>query len=318
MFFTDEDAALLAADRAQLRAGAGQLPALRGRQRARSKIKPDGFRHLDRVIDLCARHGIYTVIDLHAAPGGQNHHWHCDNPTHVPLLWVHRALPGPGGATSGSTSPTTTGATPAWPATTCSTSPPTSRGPSSGRCTSGWSPRSARSTPTTSCSWTATRTRPSSTSSASRAGQHRLRLPRLRRGRAWAAAGPTPGSPTGRWFDAEALERKFLAALGVLAAHRHAGLGRRVRPHLHRRSRARRAAPPDPGRPAGDLPPPRGELVDLDLQGPRAAGPGHGAARVALPAPGSASSWPRRPGSPPTAGAATGSAWPRSPARSRT
>jgi endoglucanase len=52
-------------------------------------IKEDGFRHLDRVIDLCADAGLYTIIDLHAAPGAQNHHWHSDNVTHVPLFWQH-------------------------------------------------------------------------------------------------------------------------------------------------------------------------------------------------------------------------------------
>jgi len=89
VFFTDEDAALLA--------GTGlncvRVPVNYHHfedDSAPLTIKPDGFRHLDRVIDLCARHGIYTVIDLHAAPGGQNHHWHSDNPTHVPLFWVHR------------------------------------------------------------------------------------------------------------------------------------------------------------------------------------------------------------------------------------
>jgi endoglucanase len=54
------------------------------------EIKEEGFRHLDRVIDECGRHGIYTVIDLHALPGAQNHHWHSDNPTHVPAFWTHR------------------------------------------------------------------------------------------------------------------------------------------------------------------------------------------------------------------------------------
>jgi endoglucanase len=54
------------------------------------EIKESGFRHLDRVIDECGRHGIYTVIDLHALPGAQNHHWHSDNPTHVPSFWTHR------------------------------------------------------------------------------------------------------------------------------------------------------------------------------------------------------------------------------------
>jgi endoglucanase len=54
------------------------------------EIKPDGFRHLDRVIDACGRNGIYTVIDLHALPGSQNHHWHSDNPAHLPGFWTHR------------------------------------------------------------------------------------------------------------------------------------------------------------------------------------------------------------------------------------
>lgn len=34
-------------------------------------IKESGFKHLDRVIDACARNGVYTIIDLHAAPGGE-------------------------------------------------------------------------------------------------------------------------------------------------------------------------------------------------------------------------------------------------------
>jgi endoglucanase len=53
------------------------------------QVIQDGFRHLDRVIDLCAARGIYTVIDLHAVPGYQNHHWHSDNPTHLPTFWDH-------------------------------------------------------------------------------------------------------------------------------------------------------------------------------------------------------------------------------------
>jgi endoglucanase len=53
-------------------------------------VEEEGFRHLDRVIDLCARHGIYTIVDLHALPGYQNQHWHSDNPTHKALLWRHR------------------------------------------------------------------------------------------------------------------------------------------------------------------------------------------------------------------------------------
>ncbi|MEJ2545798.1 MAG: glycoside hydrolase family 5 protein, partial [Calditrichaceae bacterium] len=53
-------------------------------------IKEDAFVHLDRVIDLCAKHQIYTIIDLHALPGSQNQHWHSDNPTHRALFWKHK------------------------------------------------------------------------------------------------------------------------------------------------------------------------------------------------------------------------------------
>jgi len=45
---------------------------------------------LDRVVDICARHGIYTILDLHTAPGGQNGGWHCDAGTHSANFWVHK------------------------------------------------------------------------------------------------------------------------------------------------------------------------------------------------------------------------------------
>lgn len=35
-------------------------------------LKPEGFKWLDRVVDICAKEGIYTIIDLHAVAGGQN------------------------------------------------------------------------------------------------------------------------------------------------------------------------------------------------------------------------------------------------------
>ena len=54
------------------------------------EIKQEGFRHLDRVIDACARQGVYSIIDLHTAPGWQNQRWHSDNPTHTALFWQHR------------------------------------------------------------------------------------------------------------------------------------------------------------------------------------------------------------------------------------
>ena len=53
-------------------------------------IKEEGFEYLDRVIELCAKYQIYTIIDLHALPGAQNQHWHSDNPTHQAYFWVHK------------------------------------------------------------------------------------------------------------------------------------------------------------------------------------------------------------------------------------
>ena len=53
-------------------------------------IKEGAFEYLDRIIELCAKYQIYTIIDLHALPGFQNQHWHSDNPTHVALFWKHK------------------------------------------------------------------------------------------------------------------------------------------------------------------------------------------------------------------------------------
>ena len=52
-------------------------------------LKQDGFRHLDEAISMSAAHGVTTLIDLHAVPGAQNHHWHSDNPTHRAQFWEH-------------------------------------------------------------------------------------------------------------------------------------------------------------------------------------------------------------------------------------
>lgn len=54
------------------------------------ELKPEGFRWLDRVVELCAKNGIYTILDMHALPGHQNQHWHSDNPTHQTSFWQHR------------------------------------------------------------------------------------------------------------------------------------------------------------------------------------------------------------------------------------
>ena len=44
-------------------------------------IRESGLKHLDRVIKICAENEIYTILDLHAAPGYQNQDWHSDNPS---------------------------------------------------------------------------------------------------------------------------------------------------------------------------------------------------------------------------------------------
>lgn len=53
-------------------------------------LKEEGFKHLDRVVNICAQHGIYTILDLHAAPGGQNTDWHSDHGGHIANFWKHR------------------------------------------------------------------------------------------------------------------------------------------------------------------------------------------------------------------------------------
>ncbi|MEV0201412.1 cellulase family glycosylhydrolase [Nonomuraea sp. NPDC050691] len=88
-FFTEDDAALLAG----LGMNCVRIPV--NYRHFESDDRPfeiveDGFRHLDRVIDLLGAHGVYSVIDLHALPGSQNQHWHSDNPTHIAAFWRHR------------------------------------------------------------------------------------------------------------------------------------------------------------------------------------------------------------------------------------
>ncbi len=50
-------------------------------------IKEEGFSSLERVIKICEKNGIYLILDLHTAPGGQNPDWHSDNLTGEALFW---------------------------------------------------------------------------------------------------------------------------------------------------------------------------------------------------------------------------------------
>jgi aryl-phospho-beta-D-glucosidase BglC (GH1 family) len=55
-----------------------------------SVIKVSGFKLLDRIVNLCAEQGLYTTLDLHTAPGGQNQAWHCDAGIHKALFWDYK------------------------------------------------------------------------------------------------------------------------------------------------------------------------------------------------------------------------------------
>ncbi|KAF9532235.1 glycoside hydrolase family 5 protein [Crepidotus variabilis] len=53
-------------------------------------LKAGAFKHLDRAISICAKYSIYTVIDMHTAPGGQSGGWHADGGTHLGYFWRHK------------------------------------------------------------------------------------------------------------------------------------------------------------------------------------------------------------------------------------
>ncbi|KAJ3530069.1 hypothetical protein NMY22_g8729 [Coprinellus aureogranulatus] len=53
-------------------------------------LKTEGFKHLDRAMEICAKHSIYTVIDIHTAPGGQSGGWHSDAGIHHGTFWRHK------------------------------------------------------------------------------------------------------------------------------------------------------------------------------------------------------------------------------------
>ncbi|KAL4934724.1 glycoside hydrolase family 5 protein [Aspergillus undulatus] len=42
-------------------------------------FKAEGLKWLDQCVEICGRHNVYVILDLHAAPGGQNQDWHCDS-----------------------------------------------------------------------------------------------------------------------------------------------------------------------------------------------------------------------------------------------
>lgn len=52
----------------------------------------EGFGQLDRVVQLCAKNGMYVILDLHSTPGSQNNDWHSDNITGQSLFWRYRCF----------------------------------------------------------------------------------------------------------------------------------------------------------------------------------------------------------------------------------
>ncbi len=48
-----------------------------------------GFARLNQVVEWCAKHELYVILDLHAVQGWQNPGWHSDNANHLTLFWEH-------------------------------------------------------------------------------------------------------------------------------------------------------------------------------------------------------------------------------------
>ena len=50
-------------------------------------LKPEGFKLLDNIVEICERHGLYVTPDLHSVPVGQNQDWHSDSGISKALFW---------------------------------------------------------------------------------------------------------------------------------------------------------------------------------------------------------------------------------------
>jgi len=51
--------------------------------------KKAAFDRLDEAIEWCEKHQVYAILDVHAAAGWQNNHWHSDNERGACMLWRH-------------------------------------------------------------------------------------------------------------------------------------------------------------------------------------------------------------------------------------
>jgi len=59
------------------------------RDEAPFKYLEPGFERLDKVVQYCASHQLYVILDLHAVQGWQNSDWHCDNSSRHTHFWQH-------------------------------------------------------------------------------------------------------------------------------------------------------------------------------------------------------------------------------------
>ena len=55
-------------------------------------FKIEGFTLLDLVVNTFTKYNLHVVLDLHAAPDGQNQDWHSDNGLNNALFWSFRVF----------------------------------------------------------------------------------------------------------------------------------------------------------------------------------------------------------------------------------
>ncbi|MCA1554863.1 MAG: glycoside hydrolase family 5 protein, partial [Chloroflexi bacterium] len=51
--------------------------------------REQGFARLQQMVDWCAQHELYIILDLHSVQGTQNPDWHSDSKTRYALFWEH-------------------------------------------------------------------------------------------------------------------------------------------------------------------------------------------------------------------------------------
>ncbi len=67
-----------------------RLPFSYGRfesDQAPGSYRAEGFALVDRVIELCRRHDMYVLLDLHSAPGAQARDWNSESDFGESLFW---------------------------------------------------------------------------------------------------------------------------------------------------------------------------------------------------------------------------------------